>query len=204
MSKATHKKLLEATRDLQFLNRLIENNGVIHLRKKSEDQLFEHLCKTVVSQQLSNKAADTIWNRISNISRLQHDSLFDFVSHENSENIKSCGLSKFKLKAIIGLKEALSTNKISKEIYSTSDPQIIIDEISKLWGFGKWSAEMTALFFFALPDVWSEDDVALRRGLNIISQKENTSPNDILYLMTPFKSFFSMHIWKGLDDGSIN
>jgi DNA-3-methyladenine glycosylase II len=75
----------------------------------------------------------------------------------------------------------------------------IVKTLTQLWGIGPWTAEMTAIFFFGLPDVWSKGDVALARGLALIAEKEGVSEQEILSTVTPYRSYFALHVWQSLD-----
>ena len=57
---------------------------------------------------------------------------------------------------------------------------------------------MTALFLFAHPDIWSDGDVALNREIIAISELDNVSRNGKPAVATPYKSYLSLHLWKGL------
>ena len=60
---------------------------------------------------------------------------------------------------------------------------------------------MTAILFFGLPDIWSDLDAALNRGIRKLSVLDQSSINQIIELMTPYKSYLSLHIWKAIDTG---
>tara|TARA_Y100000590_G_scaffold397895_1_gene479754 strand:- start:218 stop:832 length:615 start_codon:yes stop_codon:yes gene_type:complete len=200
MSKRIHEILIKRT-NFKFdkLHQIIQINGVLTLQNKKETDLFLHLVKTVVSQQLSKKAASSILDRMLKTSKFHSKKLFEFCINENSDNLHKCGLSKNKVRAIVELKKAFDKNKISATFLEKSSHEIIIEEITKLWGFGKWSADMTLLFFFGRPDVWSDDDVALKRGIRILSEEDIEKEKLILKAVTPFKSYLSLHIWKAID-----
>lgn len=204
MSKKAHAYLLEKTSErFPKLNSLIAQNRVQYLNKHKNSDLFLHLAKTVSGQQLSKKAASTIWGRILAMAERESVTLYNLCIPSAAASLRSCGLSRFKVKAIIEMREAFECGAISTDKLQSEDTSLIIGEITKLWGFGRWSADMTALFFFASPDVWSSEDAALRRGIRLLSQYEACEEREILEAATPFKSYLALHIWSGLDSGRL-
>lgn len=195
-----HEHLLAvAQQHSPLLLKIIETNGVITLKKQNTKRLFEYLAQTVSGQQLSKQAAGTIWSRVCRAAQEESD-LFTFCRDENSERLRQCGLSKSKVKAILGIKHAFESGALSPAVFSKPDHQSVIDHITALWGFGRWSADMMAIFFCALPDVWSDDDVALQRGLNLITANRKRMYKKLIKEATPYRSYLAMHVWKALDD----
>jgi DNA-3-methyladenine glycosylase II len=76
----------------------------------------------------------------------------------------------------------------------------VVDEISRIWGLGPWSAEMVLIGFLGRADVWSENDGALKRGLNLALGGLKSS-HKVVELFKPYRTVLSRHIWKALDDG---
>jgi len=79
----------------------------------------------------------------------------------------------------------------------------IVKEITKLWDFGQWSAEMVSIFFYPQPDVWSNKDAALTRGVAFLTENNKSHEDAILNVVTPYKSYLALHIWRGIDSGYI-
>ncbi len=204
MSKAVHNQLLSVTRGrFGTLNKIITANGIINLCKKKDDLLFEQLVKTVAGQQLSKQAANTIWSRIINLCNSNEVSIFEQCSPEFADDLRACGLSRFKVKAILGVKDAFLSGAISPKQLSMANYPTVVNKISSLWGFGNWSADMIALFFFAHKDVWSPDDVALQRGMRFIVENDAVSSDEVLKAVTPYRSYLSLHLWKAIDTNII-
>ena len=73
--------------------------------------------------------------------------------------------------------------------------------IQSLWGFGPWSAEMTAMFFFGMPDVWAKKDLILDRCIRKIAKLEDQNDEKIIQFYSPFKTYLALHIWKANNSG---
>lgn len=200
MSVEIHNHLLKKTRKRHpRLHQIIKQNGVIKLSKKRNSEFFNYMAKTVTGQQLSNRAAATIWERIQQTSASRNSSIYDLFNSRNEKLLRKCGLSGNKIRAITGLREAIENRQISALKLSRCDHQLIISEISKLWGFGSWSAEMITLFFFAREDVWSPGDAALQRGIKLLAENNEKEIQAMLETSSPYRSYLSLHIWKALD-----
>ena len=199
MSEKVHKILLCRTvGKYTFLHEIIRSNGVLSLRKKEED-FFIVLARTVVSQQLSNAAAAAIWNRLESLADSEKTEIQNLFCANNNDALRNCGLSRNKVKAIAGLASAITQDAISPSKLAVMSEADLMDAIKELWGFGQWSAEMTALFYFGKPDVWSDNDVALKRAITTVANYDKTTISVILNISRPYRSYLSLHLWHGID-----
>jgi len=200
MSKIIHEKLITITqRKFKPLHKIVVANGPQHLRKNHKDDLFTYLANTVTGQQLSNQAAATIWGRVVKAAEDNNVPLFDFCCEQNVEALRACGLSRNKIKAIVGVKEACMNGVLDSQKLVKADYEELKKTISNLWGFGKWSADMIAIFYFGMKDVWSNEDLALRRGLSLVAGGDPQTEQAILTHITPYKSYLALHLWKAID-----
>jgi len=200
MTTKIHQTLLITSKCFPTLHKIINSNGVIELHRKPKSQLFKYLAKTAAGQQLSKAAATTIWTRVEDASKNSCKDVFNFCNSTNYQNLRNCGLSNSKVKTITELHDAIASNSINSEIFTTNDETFIKDEITKLWGFGEWSANIALLSFFGFQNIWLDDDVALQRGMKIVGVNDGVLPNEVIKNFTPYKSFLSLHIWKALDN----
>ena len=117
MSKKIHNILLERSIEQhRSLNDIFTKNGVIFL-KKSKKNLFEFMVNLIISQQLSTKAANSIWKNVKDLENSKMLSLMEIFSKKNSDTLKNCGLSKNKVKAAILLRKRFEEKKIDKITY---------------------------------------------------------------------------------------
>jgi len=72
-------------------------------------------------------------------------------------------------------------------------------KITKLWGFGDWSAEMIAIFYLGKTNIWSEKDLILNRGIHELCDKSEINPEKLLALMNPYQSYLALHLWRDKD-----
>ena len=200
MSKLIHKHLLKiSSKNCKPLEAIIKSNGVISIDIPEDLELFECLAQTVSEQQLSYKAAKNIWSKVNSSSQKRKLNLIDYFDSKYINSIRKDGLSKNKIKAIIGAKKAVLEQKITLEKLSGMDEQEYRQCITNLWGFGDWSAEMIAIFYLGRTNVWSEKDLILNKGINEICSESNITPDQLLKLIDPYQSYLALHIWRNKD-----
>jgi len=200
MSKLIHKHLLKLSSEYcKPLETIIKSNGTINIKIPEGIELFDCLAQTVSEQQLSYKAAKNIWSKVKSSSQKRKLSLIDYFDPEYINSIRKDGLSKNKIKAIIGAKKAVLEQNITLEELSAMDEQEYRQCITGLWGFGDWSAEMIAIFYLGRTNVWSEKDLILNKGINKICSESNITPDELLKLIDPYQSYLALHIWRNKD-----
>ena len=200
MSKLIHKHLLKLSSEHRKpLEVIIKSNGVISIDVPKDLELFDCLAQTVSEQQLSYKAAKNIWSKVNSSSQKRKLNLIDYFDSKYINSIRKDGLSKNKIKAIIGAKKAVLEQKITLEKLSAMDEQEYRQCITSLWGFGDWSAEMIAIFYLGRTNVWSEKDLILNKGINEICSESNITPDQLLKLIDPYQSYLALHIWRNKD-----
>lgn len=175
------------------LSEAIDRIGKIE-RKVTPD-LFEALISSIVSQQISNKAADTVWKRLKD---LVGEIKAETIVAEDVNNIQKCGMSFRKASYIKGIAESVSSGELNiNELYDLTD-QEIIKRLTVLNGVGVWTAEMLMIFSMERPDILSWGDLAIRRGLcRLYNHKELTKKQFERYKKrySPYGSVASLYIW---------
>lgn len=176
------------------LAELLRKNGVISLAAQ-KGTMYEFLARTVIGQQLSTKAAKTIWERYL---QLCEGSPLQYTTDSNAANIRACGISKNKVAALTALTELFIANPELEESLA-SLPYTALEEIVCEWkGLGPWSAAMLAMFYFRHEDVWPENDAALNRGL-----RNTGSSSAQIEAFSPYRTYVARHIWQGIDTGIV-
>ena len=123
---------------------------------------FESFARTIVGQQLSTKAAATIWGRVA---LLADPFTPELVMKLADTDLRGAGLSGQKVTYLRGLCEALSAGTFNPAKLKKLDDEGVIEAITALKGFGRWSAEMVLMFALTRPDVFSGGDLGLREGM---------------------------------------
>ena len=200
MTDKIHNHLLKiSAKHCKPLAAIIKANGVINIEIPTDIELFDCLAQTVVEQQLSYKAAKSIWNKIKTSSEERKINLIDYFDTKYIAHIRKDGLSENKIKAILGAKEAVSGGEITLKGLSEMNDIEFKASITGLWGFGDWSAEMIAIFYLGRTNVWSEKDLILNKGINHICDECELTPNELLEIIDPYQSYLALHIWRSKD-----
>ncbi len=145
----------------------LKQAGYPEERRQGEPS-FEHLLRILVGQQLSVKAAASIFGRLEKAlgGELQPQRVLDL----SDEGLRSLGLSRQKIAYARGLSEAVLAGRLVPAALVDKPDEAVIAEITRLKGFGRWSAEMFLLFSLGRPDVWPADDLAIQAGLQRIKK----------------------------------
>ncbi len=157
---------------------------------------FAALILSVISQQISKKAAATIKTRLF---CLLDDLTPDKILETDLVYIKSCGMSERKAVYIKGIAEAAVSGKIDFPGLRFIPDEIIIEKLTALDGVGTWTAEMLLIFSLCRPDVVSYRDLAIRRGMiRLYGLKDLTNKEFERYRQrySPYGSVASLYLWE--------
>ena len=200
MNKKAHNHLLKVGNDYcPALSQIVSNNGIIEINVDKTIDVFECLAQTVVEQQVSYKAAKSIWKKVKASAASKGFDLIDYFDEKNKSSLRNDGLSQNKIKSIMGAKKAINDGLISLEKLEQLSYDDYKKLIKSLWGFGDWSAEMIAIFYLGKTNVWSDGDLMLSKGINEICLDTETSPQELIDMVDPFQSYLALHIWRHKD-----
>lgn len=175
------------------LGAAIDKIGIIN--RKVTPNTFEALISSVVGQQISSKAAATVWNRLI---ELLGSITPESIMQEDISNIQVCGMSQRKAGYIKGVAEAAISGEVDFNNLHTMTDEEIIKKLSSLHGVGEWTAEMLLIFSLNRPDVVSYKDLAIRRGMmNLYGLKELPKEKFDKYRKrySPYGSVASLYLW---------
>lgn len=166
---------------------------------QKSNQLFHDLLESVTSQQLSVKAADTIFQRFKTL--LPEALTPQGVYALTHEQLRAAGLSNAKATYIHAIAHEIVINKLDPQtLYSMSD-QEVISQLTKIKGIGQWTAEMVLIFSLARPDIFSVGDLGLRAAIEKHYGIERTKLKEIETLSQqwqPYRSYACRYLWKSL------
>lgn len=171
----------------------------VKVKRQSADKLFAILCESVVSQQLSVKASDTIWKRLEVVcgGKVTPSSILS----ASLPRLRKAGLSAAKAKT---LKEIAKTVKKGLNLPSLrkKTPEEATEALVAIWGVGPWTAEMFLIFGLHHPDIFSARDLGLVRAMETLYGLKNPTPKtlDALALAwSPHRTFASRILWRSRD-----
>lgn len=187
---------------------LIERVGEIdletRLRRRSEERpvdAYGALLRAIVGQQLSTKAARTIYGRVRD--------LFDDTTpsperllEASVEDLRACGLSGRKVEYIRDLAAHVLSGELELERLGELADEAAIEEIVAVRGLGQWTAEMFLLFHLERPDVLSGGDLGIRKAVQVeYGLEEMPTPLRVLEIGEPWRphrSLASLYLWESL------
>jgi len=175
------------------LGEAIEKIGMIE-REITPDP-FTALISSVVSQQISKKAAQTVWNRLNT---LLGEITAESIGQVNLSEIQGCGMSERKAGYIKGIADAANSGAVDFNTLHTLTDEEVIKKLSALNGVGAWTAEMLLIFSLNRPDVVSYKDLAICRGMmNLYGLKELPKEKFERYKKrySPYGSVASLYLW---------
>jgi len=186
------------------LGNKIDNIGDFQLEVESDLSPFEELLRSIVYQQLSGRAAETIYSRLlakyPNRDRPQPED----VLNTPDETLRSCGLSASKVRAVKDLADKTAGGELPDMLQiKEMDNRQIIDAFTSVWGIGQWTVEMLLMFNLGRADVLPAADLGIRRGFSrTFCLDQMPSPQEILAhgeIWRPYRSVASWYLWRVAD-----
>jgi len=167
---------------------------------------LETLMRSIVGQQISVKAAASVWQKIID--------LLDEIKPDNVlltgfEDLKSCGLSKQKTQYIINIAEHFKSHNINDESYwCDREFSNIYDELITIKGIGPWTAEMFGMFYLLERDIFPLKDLGIIRAINQLYCVDEV-PLQIDQVVAisdrwkPYRTVASWYLWRSIDNEAV-
>lgn len=186
------------------LGRLIDKVGPFRLRPAAMQSPFEALAESIVYQQLTGKAAATIWARVVALFRPRRMPRPQDLLDASDEALRGAGLSRSKAAALkdLAAKALQGTVPGADALEKLSDAEIV-ERLTAVRGIGPWTVEMMLIFRLARPDVLPATDYGVRKGFaKTFGHKELPKPAALLEYgerWRPYRSVASWYMWRALD-----
>ncbi|MBI5045052.1 MAG: DNA-3-methyladenine glycosylase 2 family protein [Candidatus Levybacteria bacterium] len=172
------------------------------IEKHKATNYFEALLESIVSQQLSVKAADTIWSRF--LALLPGKRVIpEEVWKIDDQKIRDAGISWQKVSYIKDLAKKTMESGILFEQFEIMTDEEIITELVKVKGIGRWTAEMFLMFAMDRPDVFSYGDLGLRRAIEkaykLRHEPTQEEAEKIAQKWKPYRTIACRYLWRSLE-----
>ena len=173
-------------------------------RLQSRGDAFTTLARSVVGQQISVKAAQSVWNRFTALTAEPSAHLLPAsVLALDAAAIRAAGLSTRKVEYVRDLALHFESGAVHVGQWQQMDDEAIIEELVAIRGIGRWTAEMFLIFHLMRPNVLPLDDVGLLKGisLNYFSGEpvSRAEAREVGEAWAPFRSVATWYIWRSLD-----
>ncbi|OGC50053.1 hypothetical protein A3A69_01630 [candidate division WWE3 bacterium RIFCSPLOWO2_01_FULL_37_15] len=207
MNKRKHQKILDhfSIKDPEIHKIMLTVNFDEWLepefKKLNNNEFFLALCRTIIGQQLSGKAANTIYSRFINLFKHKKVTPKNLLKVKD-QKIRDAGISWAKIKYIKDLAQKIQNGEMNPEILYDLKNEEVITELIKVKGIGNWTAEMVLIFTLNRNDVFSFGDLGLKKGLEKVYGLHNPTQKQtekIISKWTPYKSFGSIALWHSLE-----
>jgi len=162
---------------------------------------FIELASAIVSQQLSTKAASTIWGRFAALGPVTPESVLSLAE----ETMRGLGLSGAKTRYVRDLASRVADGRLDLHGLDHLDDAGVISAVTQVNGIGPWTAEMFLIFALDRPDVLAVDDAGLQRAAGWLLGCGGPASREMLSavgeLWRPYRSTASRYLWASLDRG---
>ena len=173
------------------------NKGYLTSRK---DPFFS-LCRTIIGQQISTKAADSIWSRFE--IKCNKKIIPNTVLKLTSRSLRNAGLSRQKTNYLKNIAKSFKNKSFNIKNLKKMNDDLAIDYITQLKGLGVWSAQMFLMFNLNRPDIFPTKDIGLIRAISK-NYKTSYPPserflNKISKIHSGYRSVFTWYMWRSID-----
>ncbi len=182
----------------RVMKRLIPQFG--EARLESRGDAFVTLARSVVGQQISVKAAQTVWDRFA---LLPKKITAASVLKLRVDDMRAAGLSARKIEYLVDLALHFDAGAVHIQEWAAMDDEAIVAELTAIRGIGRWTAEMFLIFHLMRPNILPLDDVGLINGISkryfsgdAVSRSD---AREVAAAWTPFCSVATWYIWRSLD-----
>ena len=182
----------------RVMKRLIPQFGDACLQSRGD--AFTTLARSIVGQQISVKAAQTVWDRFAVLPRTLKPAS---VLKLKVDDMRAAGLSARKVEYLVDLALHFDSGAVHVDAWQGMDDEAIIAELVAIRGIGRWTAEMFLIFHLLRPDVLPLDDVGLINGIsrNYFSGESvsRSDAREVAAAWAPYRSVATWYIWRSLD-----
>ncbi|MCH7944692.1 MAG: DNA-3-methyladenine glycosylase 2 family protein, partial [Armatimonadetes bacterium] len=167
------------------------------------DCVFASLTGAIISQQLSTKAAATIYGRFLKLIRKKKPDA-KAVCKLSVEQLRGVGMSRPKASYLLDLSEKTMSGELHIDRLAEMPNDEVVAEITNVKGLGEWSADMFLMFALCRPDVWPVGDLGIQNGVRDLLGREERLPIDELREVAeawrPYRTVAARYVWDSLDN----
>ena len=171
----------------------------------TRNDVFFSLCKSIIGQQISVAAANSVFLKFKK--KCNNKITAQNVNKLSANRLKSCGLSRQKVKGIKDLAKRIINKSFKPSLIKKMSDEEAIEYLSELRQIGIWSAEMILLFTFNRSNIWPLQDIGLLRAISNNYNKKYFPPKSFLNKLykkfTPYCSVATWYLWRSIDNEPI-
>jgi len=191
-AKKAHTFLLNVSKKAKHheFHKFLQSTELISIETRTDHSLSlkYFLVKTIIGQQVSTKAAQSIWQKVKTV-------LDNHKSQITLNILKEQGLSTPKATYILGIAQDESIEKMTKESLKQLSLEDLTQFFLSLKGVGPWTLGVVRMFFIEDTDVFLEGDLGINKALLNFFNTKNYSG----YHYSPYRTYFCLYLWKSLN-----
>ncbi len=190
----------------RVMRKLIADHGSAGLQSRGD--AFTTLARSIVGQQISVKAAQSVWERLVVVlggsAEAHRDPLSPLTMlSKTTDELRQAGLSARKVEYMLDLARHFAEGRVHVAQWQEMEDELIIEELVDIRGIGRWTAEMFLIFHLMRPNVLPLDDLGLIKG---ISQSyfsgepvSRAEARDVAEAWSPYRTVGTWYLWRSLD-----
>ncbi|MBU7572294.1 MAG: DNA-3-methyladenine glycosylase 2 family protein [Hydrogenophaga sp.] len=182
----------------RVMKKLIPQHGSACLQSRGD--AFVTLARSIVGQQISVKAAQSVWDRFEQLPRKMVPAQ---VLKLKVDDMRAAGLSARKVEYLVDLALHFANDQVHVSQWADMDDEAIIAELVAIRGIGRWTAEMFLIFHLMRPNVLPLDDLGLQNGISLAyfsgEPVSRSEIREVANSWAPFCSVATWYIWRSLD-----
>ncbi|WP_256207405.1 DNA-3-methyladenine glycosylase family protein [Nitrosomonas marina] len=167
---------------------------------KSRGDAFCTLARSIVGQQISVKAAESVWQKFQ---KAIPDMTPHAIHDADDSMLRACGLSLRKISYLKDLSRHFREDMLDVSAWEAADDEALIAQLVRIKGIGRWTAEMFLIFHMLRPDVLPLDDIGLQRAIcRHYFDNQSVNKQDMRKLAErwqPWRSVATWYLWRSLD-----
>ncbi len=181
---------------------VIKRIGILNYR--SPRTAFDALARTIIGQQLSGKAAETIYQRV-RAKTANKRVTTKSISAVSDQDLRSCGLSGAKTRAVRDLIDKIDSGQLKFRSFSRMTDDEVAEAIIQVKGLGPWSAQMYLMFVLCRLDVFSAGDLGIQNAICRMygKDKAKTDFDKFAERWKPYRTIACWYLWASLDNAPV-
>ncbi len=166
----------------------------------SRGDAFQTLARSIVGQQISVKAAQSVWDRFATeVGDMQPKRVLKL----SVERLRGCGLSGQKVGYLLDLSARFAEGTLDTGCWHDMEDEALIEDLTQVKGIGRWTAEMFLIFYLTRPNVFPLGDLGVQRALSLHYNKGHPLSERriaaLSKLWSPWRSVATWYLWRSLD-----
>lgn len=201
MTPKLHRQFLSIANGFSpELRQHMRSLGPVKMPNRKHLGLPQFLARVIIGQQLSTKAAHTIWSRIKLAADEADERIPHYFREANVGALRACGASGNKAKALLAINAAHAQGRLAPAKLRRMDFDERCALLLDLHGVGQWTVDMASMFYFGDTDIWPEGDLAVARTFRgYLSARQLRKMDELVAAFSPNRSYLALYMWQIID-----